>query len=213
MNIKAKDITNEKFGRLTALYRDDYVQPNGRKRTSWKCKCECGNEITVMYDNLKSGATMSCGCLAREMISKRASTHHMTDTHIYGVWCSMKTRCYTKSATGYPFYGARGITVCDEWRNSFETFYEWAIENGYKEGLTIERKDYDGNYCPENCCWITSVAQANNRKSNRRYSLNGETHNVTEWSKIYGIDPRTVFDRIYSGWDFERAITTKVKTA
>lgn len=161
-------------------------------------------------DSLKRGATKSCGCLHNEMISKSLKRHGMTDSKLYGVWRAMKARCYTPSATYYSYYGGRGISVCEEWKTSFESFYRWAVETGYVETddrtCTLDRIDVDGNYEPDNCRWVTSVAQANNRRSNQNYTYNGETHNVTQWAHIIGISPKTLFSRLYSGLDFEEAI-------
>ena len=124
----------------------------------------------------------------------------------------MKKRCYSENEIGYENYGGRGITVCDEWKNNFEAFYNWAIENGYKDGLTLDRKDNDGQYCPENCKWSTVKEQANNRRSNHLLTLNGETHNLMEWSEITGIPYHTLKKRINgSKWSTEKALTTPVK--
>lgn len=120
----------------------------------------------------------------------------------------MKNRCYKPNTTYYEYYGGRGISICDEWRTSYEAFRDWAVSSGYMDGLTIDRIDVDGNYEPSNCRWVTGVAQANNRRSNRNYTYNGGTHDLTEWAKLRNINPKTLFSRIYAGWDFERAITT-----
>lgn len=125
----------------------------------------------------------------------------------YNSYDSMMSRCYNPNAANYDNYGGRGIVVCDEWRHNPSAFGEWATSNGYKEGLTIERKDVNGNYCPENCCWVTRKAQANNRRSNTRLSLNGETHTISEWSEIAGISKITISSRLRLGWSVERALT------
>ena len=133
----------------------------------------------------------------------------MTDTRLYGVWCAIKRRCYNKNTAHYADYGGRGISMCDEWKNDFQIFYDWPISHGYSQGLSIDRKDNDGNYCPENCRWVGCDVQANNRRSNRNLTYNGETHNITEWAKIIGKSPKTLFNRLYSGWDTERILTTQ----
>lgn len=121
----------------------------------------------------------------------------------------MKNRCLKPSTTHFEHYGGRGITICDEWANDYSLFKQWAESNGYDDSLTIDRIDNDLGYSPSNCRWVTSVAQTNNRRSNVVYEYNGERHNVTEWANIFGIKPKTVFQRLYNGWSFERAITTK----
>ena len=179
----------------------------------WNCVCDCGNKRVVFGDNLKKGVTQSCGCYQKDLQSAKQKTHGETETKLYAVWCSMKARCFRDTATYYKFYGGRGITVCNEWVSSYETFREWAYGNGYYENdnreCTLDRIDVNGDYCPSNCRWVADVAQANNRRSNRIYVYNGEEHNVTEWAHIIGIDPKTLFSRIYSGMDFEKAINKK----
>lgn len=202
------NLTGMKFGRLTVMSRaEDIIQASGRRRTAWLCKCDCGNSVVVSSDNLKSGATTSCGCYKRECTSKRKSTHHETNTHLYGVWCTMKSRCYNKNVKSYNRYGGRGIEVCDLWLNSYENFRDWAITNGYSNGLSIDRIDNDKGYSPDNCRWVSEVEQANNRSSNRLITFHGETHNITEWAKILNINPKTIFTRIYSGWSIERILS------
>lgn len=202
------DLTGMRFGKLTAISRaKDYTQTNGRKRTAWICRCDCGNTITALAENLKSGATTSCGCYRRECTSTRVSTHCETDTPLYGVWCTMKSRCYNKNVKYYGRYGARGIGVCDSWLDCYENFRDWAIKSGYSEGLSIDRIDNNKGYSPDNCRWASSAEQANNRSSNNLITFRGETHNVTEWARILGINPKTIFTRLYSGWSIERALS------
>ena len=123
----------------------------------------------------------------------------------------MKYRCYNPSYNEYHRYGGRGIVVCDEWKDSFETFYKWAINNGYKDNLTIERKDYDGNYCPENCCWIPMEQQARNTSKNKMLEFNGERKIMVEWAEEYNIKYSVLAERIQRGWSVEKALFTPVK--
>lgn len=210
------DLTGKRFGRLTVVGRAaDYIKPSGKRCAMWHCVCDCGKEKDILGENLKKGATRSCGCFRSDENTRQNSTHHLSTSPLYAVWCAMKARCNNPNATYFKHYGGRGIKVCDSWMNSFESFRDWAMSSGYNENAgrgecTLDRIDNNGNYEPENCRWITSVAQANNRRSNRVFSYNGEEHNITEWAGIMGLNPKTLFNRIYSGWDFKRAITTKI---
>jgi hypothetical protein len=109
------------------------------------------------------------------------------------------------------WYGARGIIICEEWRNDFKAFYDWAMSNGYREDLTLDRIDVNGNYCPDNCRWVTSKQQANNRRNTRKLTYNGETHSVSEWADILGIKYTVLNARVHYGWDDERVLTQPVR--
>lgn len=136
-------------------------------------------------------------------------SHGMTNTRLYGIWSNMKTRCYCKTDPHYKRWGGRGIQVCDEWKNSFTSFYQWAVENGYEDTLTIDRIDNDKNYEPSNCRWATLIEQANNTRNSRYYTHNGETHTMAEWSRILGINREVLKDRVFKlGWSFEEAVRT-----
>ncbi len=147
--------------------------------------------------------------LQKELTSKRTKIHGKRHTKLYYVWRGIKTRCYNKHSKKYDVYGWRGIAVCDEWRNDFMNFYDWAINNGYKDGLTIDRIDVDGNYEPSNCRWATQKQQQRNRRNNRKVTINGETHCLTEWCEILGINNKTVYSRISRNWSIERALELK----
>lgn len=204
------DLTGMTFGRLTVRSRtSDQVSPSGRHRTKWICECSCGNTVSVLAENLNSGRTTSCGCYRADKNRDKFGTHLDTHSKLYGVWCSMKARCYNPNSTYYKRYGGRGIGICSEWKDSYETFRTWAISSGYHDGVSIDRIENDSGYSPSNCRWVGSVAQANNRSSNKIFTYNGETHNLSEWAKLRGINYKTLHNRIFAaGWDFERAITT-----
>lgn len=161
---RVKDITGTVFGRL------EVVGYGGRKGKAilWLCKCECGNMVKCRLDHMKTGRTKSCGCLNIELQRKSFQTHGLAPADkrkrhpLYSVWCGMKKRCYTKSAHNYEYYGGRGIKVCDRWRDDFLAF---VVDMGEKpDGYTIERKDNDGDYCPDNCIWADKSTQMRNRR-------------------------------------------------
>ena len=129
-------------------------------------------------------------------------------SHLYQTWWNMKTRCYNKKHGNYKNYGVRGITICDEWKNSFDNFSNWAMNNGYRENLTIDRIDSNGNYEPSNCRWVTIQEQENNRTNNHKLSFNGEIHTISEWSRKLHIAHSTLKVRLNRGWSIERALTT-----
>jgi len=138
--------------------------------------------------------------------------HGLKDTRLFRVWNNMLSRCYNPNATGYKNYGARGITVCDEWRNDFKAFYDWAMSHGYSDDLTIDRINNDSNYEPTNCRWVDSKTQSTNRSNNHYVTIDGETKTLREWCDYYFINYHTVQDRLKRGWSVEKALLTPVDT-
>ena len=195
MSVKA----GEKYNRLTVIRTLE-----GRKVL---CRCECGNETIVFEDNLKRGHTRSCGCLKAEIIAAGAHTKHGgRHTRLYEIWRSMKQRCSNPNKINYERYGGRGISVCEEWKNSYQAFREWALSNGYRDDLSLDRIDNSGNYEPSNCRWETATAQSNNRRSNHTLTVNGETHTIAEWARITGINQGNILARVRLGWSPEKAL-------
>ena len=141
-----------------------------------------------------------------EWLIKTFTTHGMSKTKIYKVWVRMKDRCNNPKSSDYYLYGARGIAVCKEWLSGFEVFYEWASENGYKEGLTLDRIDVNGDYETSNCRWVTVKVQSNNKRNNRFITFDGETRTIKQWSEITGIAPDTISHRLKIGWNIEQAL-------
>lgn len=200
-----------KFGRLLVIERGpEQYAPCGQHRDMWVCKCDCGNVKTIAEDSLRYNKTKSCGCLGTENLIKRSTKHNKFGTRIYNLWGNMNYRCNNERSDHYQYYGGRGIKVCDEWQE-FEPFYDWAMSHGYSDDLTIDRIDVNGNYCPENCRWVTPKEQANNRRNTRYLTYNGETKCVKDWENETGIQSVIIKHRIdYYGWNVEMALTESV---
>ena len=161
-----KDLTWQRFGRLTAIAR---AGSDAQGKATWYCICDCGNIVVATGAQLRRYNTRSCGCLAQEVSRKLRSKHGKTKTRLFPVWQSMKDRCHCPSNHAYKYYGGRGIAVCDEWRYDFQKFYEWSIANGYDENApkgqcTIDRIDNDKGYSPDNCRWVDMKVQNNNKR-------------------------------------------------
>ena len=192
----ANDLTGKKFGKLEVIGVHDTV---GRK-TYYVCQCDCGNVKVVRSDSLISGATKSCGCIKKEQGKTNLTANHrhkMSGTRIYETWQDMKRRCYNKQNARYDRYGGRGIKVCEEWLNDFQSFYDWAINNGYSDDLTIDRIDNDGNYEPSNCRWSTVKEQCNNRSSNINITIGNATKSLMSWCEIFNVDYKKVHARYH----------------
>ena len=206
------DLTGQKFGKLTVLWYDHtHKTPSGQSKAYWKCKCDCGNTAVVDAQSLKCLHTTSCGCnSSRSHIGDVRRTHGESKTRLYAIWCGMISRCNNPSRIAYKDYGGRGISVCEEW-HSYIPFKQWSMDNGYADKLTLERKNVNCGYCPENCEWISKAAQADNRRNSLLFTYGGKTQNLKKWSEECGIKYGTLRARIYLfGWDFERAISTPV---
>lgn len=198
-----RDLTGKKFGRLTVIRE---LPERKNHSVLWLCRCECGNKVKVKSSNLNSGNSQSCGCLRVEHSIKAHQTHKSSDTKLFAVWCSMRFRCNNPNDKSYHNYGARGIRVCDEWTNSFSSFYNWALSNGYNDGLTIDRINNDGNYEPSNCRWTSRKVQGNNSRKNRLITIDNETKTLSQWCEQLGLRYQTIEMRLYRGWDERRAL-------
>ena len=205
---KVIDLTGKRFGKLTVIEKHSQDKWGG---WNWLCRCDCGNETVVSGGHLRGMKTKSCGCSRKE--SKNFS-HKMTGSRIYSIWQAMKSRCYYDKNKRFKYYGGRGITVCDEWKNSFISFYEWSMKNGYDENAergqcTIDRIDVNGNYEPNNCRWATIKQQANNTRRNHFIEYNGKTQTVSQWANELGVEPDSIFNRLQKGFTEEEALTLK----
>lgn len=191
---KCKNLIGQKFGRLTVIG----LSERQSRKTYWVCQCDCGNISEHRSDGLLNGSIKSCGCYKREISAENVSknhTHKQSGTRLYQIWQGLKGRCYDINDKRYERYGGRGITVCDEWKNDFTSFYRWAIDNGYDETLTIDRINNNGNYEPSNCRWATFKEQANNRSSNIHYKIGNVTKSLSEWCELFGLPSSTILAR------------------
>lgn len=223
MRPAGKDITGERIGRLLVLNR--VPTPEGKKKqVYYLCQCDCGNTKILAASNLRSKSpTQSCGCLldeARKNVwANREKPRGGDSTNpeykgIFYCWERMIKRCDNPKDKRYSCYGGRGIKVCDEWYD-YNIFREWALANGYKKGLSIERNDVNGNYEPSNCSWITMKEQARNKQNTAYATYHGETKTILEWSEITGIPYKTLHARLRrsdSNYTLEEAMTLPVGT-
>lgn len=175
---KVIDIVGKRFGRLTVIGR----APNKGEKTMWICKCDCGKTKVVAGCNLKAGKSRSCGCLSSEITTQQNIKHGYASTPLYHLWAGIKRRTSSSKPQFYRYSG-RGIKMCEEWRSDPQSFIDWAMANGWQRGLEIDRIDNDGDYCPENCRFITK-AENISRAQSYAISINGEAHSLREWSAI-----------------------------
>lgn len=187
------EMIGKRFGRLVVLAED---KRNRNGVIFYKCFCDCGKEKVINGVSLRSGATKSCGCYNREIISKPNADYK---TKLYYIHRGIKRRCSSPGEKAYRNYGGRGIKLCDEWL-SFANFKEWAYSNGYKEGLWIERIDNEKGYSPDNCRWATPKEQGNNKRTNVLITIVGVTKTASEWADYSGIKVATIYRRLELGW-------------
>ena len=200
------DLTGQKFNRLTAIRQDG----RSGKHMLWACVCDCGSGIEkyVRASELVAGTVRSCGCLvkeqARENIRTKLTTHGKASSRVYSIWLSMKNRCLRKSYKQYKDYGGRGIKIDERWMN-FEAFYA-DMGDPPSDDHTIERRNNNGNYEPNNCYWATRAQQSVNRRTNRLIEYEGRTQTITQWSRELGIPQMTISNRLRRGWSIEDAL-------
>lgn len=207
---KRIDLSGKQFERLKVV---EYAGNTKHGEAQWVCECKCGTKKIIGGGKLRKGITKSCGCLAAEMSRERKKVHGKKGTRIYRIWAGMIQRTTNPKNNEYHLYGERGIRICEEWRNSFEAFAKWADKNGYANNLTIDRKDNDKGYEPDNCRWITQREQHRNKRSNHCLTYKGVTKTLTEWAEDRKIGKETLRYRIEKmGWTTEKALETPVKS-
>lgn len=205
----------QKFGRLTVVSAS-YLPSGENHAWYWNCKCDCGKMVYgIRPRNLKNGNTKSCGCLQDEIKKEKfigcKRTHGKSNTRLYGIWEKMKDRCERERCPAYKNYGGRGIKVCEEWHD-FQTFYDWAMANGYQENLTIERINNDKGYYPDNCCWITREEQAKNKRNIRYVEMDGEKIPLKTACERFGVPYKAVHLRVTRyGMSIEEALNKPFK--
>lgn len=203
----------DRFGRLVVTG----VTPRKNSDGQWvySLQCDCKEFVFRPSSVLNNKCFRSCGCYASENIKRAAAisqqkktTHGMTETRLYGIWCDLKKRCKSLSRHNSHCYAGKGITVCSEWANDFTAFMDWAVENGYADDLTIDRKNNDLGYCPDNCQWATKKEQARNRRTNLLLTIEGETKCAAEWAEDLRclVSSKRIISRKLRGWDDSDAV-------
>lgn len=211
---KGVDLTGKRYGRLVVIKESAPRIRKDRKSVKrvWECKCDCGNTTYVIHESLVSGTTKSCGCLQKEGAKKNPDAITKKYPRLYKIWSGMKARCNNPNDQHHEDYHDRGITVCPEWNNSFKEFLEWALSHGYKDDLTIDRIDVNGNYEPNNCRWATNREQQNNRRKTIYLDIYGERLPAAEVCKKYNIKYVTLMARINKyGFTPEQAVSIKIR--
>lgn len=198
---KKASMLEKTFGKLFVIRENGKIGPH----LAYLCSCSCGNEITVRGCSLRSGNTTSCGCVHKAMVGKLNLKHGMKDSREYSSWQMMNDRCFNPNSTSWDRYGGRGINVCKEW-GEFSRFYE---DMGPRpEGHTLERIDNSLGYSPDNCRWATISEQNRNTRRTRLVNIDGVTKCVTDWCADFGVNKRTVLNRINrGGWSVEKALS------
>ena len=192
---KLIDETGNRYGKLTVLKRDGSSK---EKKAKWLCKCDCGNYTSVVGKSLRNGNTKSCGCHRREVLKRgivSQTTHGETNTRLYNIWRGIKKRCRLEGSASYEWYGLKGIDVCDEWYDSYESFRDWSHKNGYKDGLTIDRIDCNGDYTPQNCRWADWKTQENNRSNTVYVEYNGKLYPRGILAEKLGVTIQAIYYR------------------
>ena len=201
--MKKLNLEGKRSGKLLVVSKSTKQRSDG-SFSYWECLCDCGKKTTVKTSSISSEKTKSCGCLAVE----KNSTHGMSGTPEHRSWKAMNTRCNNPNSKDYFRYGGRGIKICTRWKK-FKNFYK---DMGPSNGLTIDRKDSDGNYCKSNCRWVNRLEQSLNKKNKMLIKFNGERLSIRDWALLLNIKNTTLKNRIHNlKWSHEKALTTTVR--
>lgn len=195
-------MVGNRYGRLVVVAR----APNRYGNYYWLCDCDCGSSVEINGSSLRSGCSRSCGCLHRERLAARNFRHGMSDSKEYRIWHHAKRRCFDPRVKSFPNYGGRGVSMCESWRRSFETFY--ADMGPCPPGNSLDRIDVNGNYEPGNCRWATALEQANNARSNIPIFAKGERITLAQAARLHGIRYSTLYNRIWHGQKPEQALNS-----
>ena len=198
------DLTGQRFGRLLVVCAE---VSDKHGRSMWRCRCDCGQLSVTAGVNLRLGATRSCGCLWKEGNPGITLRQKGRSSRLYEIWAAMKQRCSNPCHSGYSNYGGRGITVCAEWLR-YRPFHAWALANGYKDSLSLDRIDGGLSYEPSNCRWVPVAVQGMNTRRVRTLTVDGYTHSVAEWARLTGVGATTIIRRLNAGWTPAAALTT-----
>lgn len=199
---KAIDLTGQRFCRWTVIRRAATVN----QQTRWECLCDCGNVGVVKTNNLRTAISRSCGCLKLELSAARKTRHGSTNSPTWYTWAGMIGRCTNSTNYGYPWYGGRGIKVCDRWQGK-DGFVNFLADMGERPvGMSIDRINVNGDYEPGNCRWADSKQQSRNRENTIRLTARGETLPVAEWAERVGCSSLRITQRLSRGWGVEDAI-------
>ena len=205
-----------KIGRLSVF---EYAGTDKNRKAYWICRCDCGKDTVVEGSRLRNGTTNSCGCLQKETASAIAMRYNSSDSYsapnrrihgenkkpLHRVWCQIRSRCRNKENR---YYGGRGIKVCKEWDEDYIAFRAWALKNGYQDGLEIDRIDVNGDYCPDNCRWVTRKEQVRNRRNTVKLTIGTETKPLIQWCEEKGFDYRLAICRYERGFTPEEIFDT-----
>ena len=198
---------NKRYGKL--VIKSIHYTDGTKTNTKVNCICDCGNKKIISLRTIRRGRTKSCGCLQKEKSSqsrKARSKHNQSHTRLYRTYQSMIDRCTNESCKSYKDYGGRGIKVCDEWLNDINKFFDWSKHNNYNDNLFLDRIDNDKDYTPDNCRFVDSYTQNNNRRNNIKIEYNNEIKTVSQWSKYFNINYNFFYNRIKKGYNIDKIL-------